>query len=132
MSSFVVDREALKQRLSSLEYNVTQNAITEEPFTGKFNEFWENGIYSCIVCDQQLFTSKTKYDSGCGWPAFFDSLDDRKLCFKPDHKKAPRIRTEITCSRCDAHLGHLFLNELKPKTGKRYCINSAALKFSHH
>ncbi|KAI7693162.1 Methionine-R-sulfoxide reductase B1 [Sarcoptes scabiei] len=116
MSSFGVDREALKQRLSSLEYNVTQNAITEDPFIEKFKEFWENDIYCCVICEQQLFTC------GCG-----------KLCSKPDHKKTPRIRTEIFCSRCDTYFG-LFLNDLKridrdlirinnqeskPKTGKR-------------
>jgi len=123
----MVDKEELRKRLTPLQYQVTQEKGTERPFTGCYNKFYEPGMYVCICCEQPLFTSDTKYDSGCGWPAFNDVLDQGKVKLTPD-LSGGRVRTEVTCSKCDAHLGHVFDDGPPPKR-KRFCINSASINF---
>lgn len=126
-SNNVPSKEEVLKKLSPLQYHVTQEKGTERPFTGEYNKVYDEGEYSCIVCGQYLFSSNTKYDSGCGWPAFNDVLDKGRIKLLPD-TSGGRIRTEVQCSKCSAHLGHVFGDGPKP-TGKRYCINSAAIHF---
>lgn len=114
-------------KLSKMQYKVTQEKHTERPFTGKFNNFKQLGTYSCIVCNQELFKSEHKFDSGCGWPAFFDSIDPARIKEVRDETLG-MVRTEVLCAKCDAHLGHVFNDGPKP-TRRRFCINSVSMKF---
>ena len=114
-------------RLTELEYEVTQNAKTEAPFTGIYNDFFENGVYVCKVCGSKLFSSKSKFKSSCGWPAFFEGIEDG-IDYIEDLSHG-MVRTEILCKRCGSHLGHVFDDGYGTKTGKRYCVNSASLDF---
>jgi len=113
--------------LTPEEYQVLREKGTERAFTGKYYKHKEEGTYVCAGCDNELFSSDTKYDSGSGWPAFFDALDENKVNSKRDITFG-MIRTEITCAKCDSHLGHVFEDGPKP-TGLRYCVNSLSLNF---
>ncbi len=115
-----------QEKLSPEEYHILREKGTERPFTGEYDKFYEEGIYKCAGCETELFVSDTKYDSGCGWPAFYESLPGRIEESRDNSFGMTRI--EITCENCGGHLGHVFNDGPKP-TGLRYCVNSASLDF---
>ncbi|MDJ0925786.1 MAG: peptide-methionine (R)-S-oxide reductase MsrB [Acidimicrobiia bacterium] len=119
------DKADLKQRLTPLQYRVTQEAGTERAFSGAYWDTKDPGTYTCIVCDTPLFSSDTKYDSGSGWPSFYEALDPEAVELHVD-RSFGMVRTEVTCAKCGAHLGHVFPDGPQP-TGDRYCMNSASL-----
>mgnify|MGYP005721202927 FL=1 len=118
--------EINKEHLTEEQIQVTQFCGTEPPFSGKLLNEKRNGIYKCAVCKEVLFDSSTKYESGSGWPSFFDAIGE-KIKSKED-KTLGMVRTEILCKNCESHLGHVFPDGPKP-TGNRYCVNSLSLEF---
>ncbi|EJB8473376.1 peptide-methionine (R)-S-oxide reductase MsrB [Citrobacter freundii] len=120
--------EDLKKNLSEMQFYVTQNHGTEPPFTGRLLHNKRDGVYHCLICDKPLFRSDTKYDSGCGWPSFYEPVSEEVIRYIKDTSHGMQ-RIEIRCGNCDAHLGHVFPDGPKP-TGERYCVNSASLNFT--
>ena len=127
MSKIHKSEEEWKQELTPEEFYVCRQKGTERPFTGKYNDFKDDGLFVCKCCGNPLFDSKTKFNSGTGWPSFYAPITPDAI---EEHKDMSHgmIRTEVTCAKCDAHLGHVFPDGPEP-TGLRYCINSICLDF---
>ncbi len=124
----MVEKEDLKQKLTPEQYSVTQRAATEAPFTGQYDNFYQEGIYVDVVSGEPLFSSKDKYDAGCGWPSFTKPIGDESLKNHLDTSHG-MIREEVRSQKSNSHLGHVFPDGPRESGGQRYCINSAALKF---
>lgn len=120
--------EYWKEKLTPEQFAVTRMKATEAPFTGEYDDFYEDGEYVCVSCGKKLFASDNKYDAGCGWPSFDRPEDNKDVIYEDDDSHGMH-RVEVLCSNCKAHLGHVFQDGPKETTGQRYCINSAALKF---
>jgi peptide-methionine (R)-S-oxide reductase len=120
--------EYWKKKLTPEQYNILREGGTEPPFTGEFVDAHEDGMYHCRACGAPLFSSETKFESGSGWPSFYKAADENKIELHDDNSLGMK-RTEVVCANCGSHLGHLFHDGPKDKTGMRFCINSACLAF---
>ena len=119
----------INESLTQEELYVLKDKGTERPFSGEFDTFFEDGVYKCKNCKAELFKSESKYDAGCGWPSFFEAVNEEAIIYKEDNSIFGRPRTEILCANCEGHLGHVFEDGPKDKTGLRYCVNSISLDF---
>ena len=123
-----IDEAELKAKLDPLSYEVLRNGATERPFTGEYTDSETVGIYRCKACNAELFRSETKFHSGCGWPSFYAPTADDAVTLIEDRSLAPRVRTEVRCTSCDSHLGHVFEGEgYEVPTDQRWCINSVSM-----
>jgi len=122
-----IDDEKWRSKLSELQYHVSREKGTERPFTGEYWNFFKKGDYVCVCCSTLLFHSTSKFESGCGWPSFSEAAVKENITYTTD-KSLGMERTEITCSKCGGHLGHVFDDGPAP-TGMRYCVNSASVIF---
>ncbi|WP_417680213.1 peptide-methionine (R)-S-oxide reductase MsrB [Roseibium sp.] len=125
----VKSQDEWRDQLTLEQFYVTRQSGTERPFTGPYWNSFEHGQYDCICCGQPLFKSDTKFDAGCGWPSFFEAVSPEAITEIEDRTHG-MVRTEIRCSKCDAHLGHVFPDG-PPPTGLRYCLNGHAMSFTH-
>ncbi|BAV09564.1 peptide-methionine (R)-S-oxide reductase [Filimonas lacunae] len=123
----VMSNDEWKKILPADVYTIAREKGTERPYTSKFEDFKEVGTYYCAACGNALFKSDTKFESGCGWPSFYEPISKSSIIYAPDHTHG-MDRTEVMCGRCKAHLGHVF-NDGPPPTGLRYCINGVVLDF---
>ncbi len=124
---FVRSEEEWKKLLTPAQYHVLREKGTERPFQNRYDDHFAAGTYTCAACAQELFSSDTKFHSGCGWPAFYAAEAGDRVNLTPDYSYG--VRTEVTCARCDSHLGHIFDDAPQTPTGQRYCINSVSLEF---
>lgn len=120
--------DSAKKKLNEMQFYVTQKHGTEPPFSGRLLHNKRDGVYRCLVCDAPLFRSESKYDSGCGWPSFYEPVSETAIGYIKDFSHGME-RVEIRCGSCEAHLGHVFPDGPRP-TGERYCVNSASLSFT--
>jgi peptide-methionine (R)-S-oxide reductase len=125
-STDVPTDEELRERLTPLQYEVTQKSATERAFSGEYWDCHDDGMYRCVVCGEPLFDSDTKFESGTGWPSFYEAVEAGKVEEVLDTSHG-MVRIEVRCAKCEGHLGHLFPDGPQP-TGQRYCINSASLE----
>jgi len=129
MDTFEINKsdEEWRKLLSPVQFNILRQKGTERPFTGEYDAMFDEGTYYCAACGTELFRSSAKYNSGCGWPAFYEPAINKNIVEKQDYSHG-MVRTEVLCAKCGGHLGHVFTDGPQP-TGLRYCINSGSLKF---